>query len=90
MRVSPGCGQLSVMDASNKIIPGTLITITGGGFKPGKETEVWWVDPIGNDFRMRQAGQYVEVMADPQGGFEIQVNMPFSVLQRLSTSFPDS
>jgi phosphonate transport system permease protein len=80
LRVSPGCGQLSSMDEKNNPVPGTLITISGAGFQPGKTTEIWWVDPIGNDFMMRQAGQYVEVMTDAQGGFEVQVNMPFSVL----------
>ena len=68
------------MDSSNKIVPGTLITITGSGFRPAKITEIWWEDPIGNDFRMRQAGEYVEVLTDARGAFEIQVNMPFNVL----------
>ena len=32
------------------------IPLTGTGFEPGNEVEIWWRDPIGNEFRQRQEG----------------------------------
>jgi phosphonate transport system permease protein len=80
VRAEPRCGDLSVFDASNNVVAGTLMTVTGRGFAPNTETQIWWVDPIGNDFQMRQSGRYVTVTTDDEGAFQVELNMPYRLL----------
>jgi phosphonate transport system permease protein len=76
----PTCGELSRFDASNNPVLGTLLTVRGRGFKPSTETEIWWIDPLENAFRIRKGGEYLVIRSDAAGAFEIQVNMPYSIL----------
>ncbi|RJQ40591.1 MAG: phosphonate ABC transporter, permease protein PhnE [Anaerolineaceae bacterium] len=73
---NPTCGNPSESDGT----PGTEFTLTGGNFKIGQEVEIWWDDPIGNEFRQRQNGEYVKVMPDENGDFEVKVIMPYRLL----------
>ncbi len=76
----PTCGELSRFDAANNPVPGTVLTIRGRGFKPSTETEIWWIDPLQNAFRLRKGGEYVVLDTDASGAFEIKVNMPYSIV----------
>jgi phosphonate transport system permease protein len=73
---TPTCGEPSE-DVDN---PGTVFAVQGFGLKPNTETEIWWDDPIGNEFRQRQEGEYVKVTTDDQGSFEVQIVMPYRLL----------
>jgi phosphonate transport system permease protein len=72
----PTCGDPSEQDGT----PGTEITLSGEGFAPDTETEIWWEDPIGNEFRQRQEGEYVKVTTDENGAFEVVIIMPYRLL----------
>jgi phosphonate transport system permease protein len=75
---TPTQGTLSEQDPdTGEIIPGTTLSLIGGGFEPNEPVEIWWSDPLGNEFQIRQAGKYVAAMADDQGGFQIEVIMPY-------------
>jgi phosphonate transport system permease protein len=50
----PTCGIPSEVDGEL----GTEFTIRGGNFELGKEIEIWWKDPINNQFRHRVEGKY--------------------------------
>ena len=80
LRAEPTCGELSDLDENNQIIPGTMLTVTGQNFEPNTETQIWWEDPIGNEFRIRQEGEYVTVQTDDQGAFQLEVRMPYRLL----------
>ncbi|MFP3959074.1 MAG: phosphonate ABC transporter, permease protein PhnE [Spirochaetaceae bacterium] len=73
-------GELSEQDSEGNIIPGTRLTLTGEDFEPNKETELWWLDPIGNEFRLRESGQYKKVTTDEEGSFEVEITMPYRVV----------
>jgi phosphonate transport system permease protein len=72
----PTCGNLSEQDG----IAGTTLHLEGFNFVPGVETEIMWEDPIGNEFRQRQAGEYVKVIPDEEGSFEVDIIMPYRLL----------
>ncbi len=80
LKAEPTCGELSELDEDNDIVPGTMLTVTGENFAPNTETQVWWEDPIGNEFRVRQEGEYVTVQTDDQGTFQVEVRMPYRLL----------
>ncbi|NBB91254.1 MAG: phosphonate ABC transporter, permease protein PhnE, partial [Spirochaetes bacterium] len=67
-------------DTEGKIIPGTELELEGRNFEPNTETKIWWVDNIGNEFQLRMSGEYVTVMTDDEGAFEIDVTMPYRVV----------
>jgi len=77
---TPTCGELSSLDENNQIIPGTTLTLVGRGFAPNTETKIWWIDPLGNEFVVRQGGEYVVFETDDKGRFEIQVIMPYRLI----------
>jgi phosphonate transport system permease protein len=52
----------------------------GGNFVAGVKVEILWKDPIGNEFRQRQEGEYVTVVADEQGEFQIEIIMPYRLI----------
>lgn len=72
----PSCGDLSTQDGT----PGSTLTITGEGFAPNQETEIWWVDELTNEFRQRQAGEYLKVTTDENGGFQIDIIIPYRLI----------
>jgi len=76
----PTCGDLSVLDENNQQVPGTILSFVGRGFAPNTETQIWWADPLGNEFRIRQAGEYVTLQSDGQGSFQFDVIMPYRLI----------
>lgn len=76
----PTCGDLSTQDDNHNTVPGTTLTLTGSGFEPNTETEIWWEDPLGNSFRMRQEGEYLTATTDAEGNFQIDVVMPYRLI----------
>lgn len=76
--VTPTVGKLSEQDPeTGELIPGTTLTVIGGNFTPNTPAEIWWKDPLGNEFRIRQEGEYLSAMTDGQGAFTIDVTMPY-------------
>ncbi len=80
LRADPTCGTLSSLDEENQIVPGTTLHLTGRNFSPNTKTEIWWSDPIGNEFRVRQEGEYVSLMTDAEGSFQIDIVMPYRLI----------
>ena len=74
--VEPTCGNLSEQEGAS----GTVLHLVGGNFQPNEIVELWWEDPIGNEFRQRQGGEYVRPMADADGGFELDIIMPYRLV----------
>ena len=72
----PTCGVLSVQQGPE----GSPLHLIGGNFIPNMEVDIMWEDPIGNEFRQRQGGEYISVMSDDEGGFEIDIIMPYRLL----------
>jgi len=80
LKSEPTCGDLSDLDANNKIIRGSTLTLTGKGFAPNAETQIWWEDSIGNEFRPRQEGEYITLMTDSKGEFVFDLIMPYRLI----------
>jgi phosphonate transport system permease protein len=76
----PTCGNLSELDENNQVVPGTTLHLRGWGFEPNTDTEIWWADPLGNEFRVRQAGEYIHFLTDDEGAFELDVIMPYRLI----------
>ncbi|MFP4343212.1 MAG: phosphonate ABC transporter, permease protein PhnE [Anaerolineales bacterium] len=76
----PTCGEMSVLDENNELDPGTTLQLEGRNFEPNTVTEIWWADPIGNEFQIRERGEYVRVETDAEGNFELDVTMPYRLL----------
>ncbi|HET6487891.1 MAG TPA: phosphonate ABC transporter, permease protein PhnE [Spirochaetia bacterium] len=76
----PSTGDLSKLDQDNQIVPGTTLSLTGTGFKPGIPVQIWWTDPLGNSFQIRKSGAYLSVMPDPRGSFSTDIVMPYSIV----------
>ncbi len=87
LRAEPNCGELSRTDADNKVVPGTTTRLTGRNFQPNTETEIWWSDPLGNEFQVRQAGKYITVTTDAQGSFEFDLIMPYRLIPPTAAEF---
>ncbi len=77
--VTPTCGELSTRDQKGHLTYGTLLTIKGGGFKPGLTLKLEWEDPIGNRFTPRGVGD-TEIEVGPDGTFTTQLYMPSVVI----------
>ncbi|MFO8113614.1 MAG: phosphonate ABC transporter, permease protein PhnE [Desulfosalsimonadaceae bacterium] len=76
--VEPTTGELSTQDMQTGDVElGTELSITGGNFEPNTVTEIWWTDVGGNEFRVRQEGEYVTVTTDSEGSFSVDVTMPY-------------
>lgn len=69
--VDPTCGELSKAGD-----PGTLMVVAGRGYVPNVPVVFWWEDPVGGEFRIWQHGEYLQVMTDAQGEFQMEVLMP--------------
>jgi phosphonate transport system permease protein len=79
----PTCGDLSRQaEEGGKLvtIPGTALTVIGRGFEPNTETQIWWADPIGNEFQMRREGEYLTILTDDQGAFQLEVTIPYRLI----------
>jgi phosphonate transport system permease protein len=77
----PTCGNLSDQEGN----VGTTLSLQAKNFEPGKEVNIIWEDPIGNEFRQRQEGEYVTPMPDENGSFEIDIIMPYRLLPPSAT-----
>ena len=77
--VTPTCGELSTRDTKGHLTYGTLLTIKGGGFKPGLTVKLEWEDPIGNRFTPRGVGD-TEIPVGEDGTFATQLYMPSLVI----------
>ena len=80
LKSEPTCGELSRLDENNNVIKGTTLTLTASGFAPNTETQIWWTDNLGNEFRPRQEGEYVAVITDSSGSFEFDLVMPYRLI----------
>ncbi|MBN1583548.1 MAG: phosphonate ABC transporter, permease protein PhnE [Anaerolineae bacterium] len=56
-----------------------VIEITGEGFFPTFEGEIWWVSPIGDIQRAFLGDQPVSFVADAEGKFTTQLKVPLAV-----------
>jgi phosphonate transport system permease protein len=86
LKAEPNCGELSRQDENNKIVPGTVTHLTGRNFLPNTVTEIWWSDPLGNEFRVRQESEYVTVTTDGSGAFEFDLVMPYRLIPPTSAA----
>jgi phosphonate transport system permease protein len=73
---TPTCGNLSQQDGT----PGTTLSVEAGNFSPNTETEILWVDPLVNEFRARQAGEYLSIVTDDQGTLQFDIVMPYRLV----------
>ncbi|HDQ72588.1 MAG TPA: phosphonate ABC transporter, permease protein PhnE [Chloroflexi bacterium] len=80
LAADPTCGDLATRDENLEEVPGTTLHIVGRNFDPHTETQLWWVDPIGNEFRMRKGGEYISFLTGDGGEFEMDVNMPYRII----------
>ena len=80
LTAEPRCGELSKLDENNKVVKGSVITLQGSNFVPNTRTEIWWSDPLGNEFRPRQEGEYVSVQTDRDGSFTFELVMPYRLI----------
>jgi phosphonate transport system permease protein len=80
LKAEPTCGQLSDLDENNDIVPGTTLALIGKNFGPNTEVQIWWKDPIGGEFRIRQEGEYITVQTDSQGSFQLDIVMPYRLV----------
>lgn len=72
----PTCGNPSEVEESL----GTEFHVIGRNFIPGNEIEMWWKDPINNEFHHRLEGDYLIFNADEDGSFDVTVIMPYRLL----------
>jgi len=80
LKADPNCGELSRQDENNQIVAGTVTRLSGRNFRPDTRTEIWWSDPLGNEFQVRQGGEYVSLMTDERGAFEMDLIMPYRLI----------
>jgi len=80
VKVEPPFGELSTRDNQNNLVPGTEILVTGKNFEPNTFTGIWWEDPVGNEFRPRESGEYLSVITDDAGSFSIEMTMPYRLV----------
>jgi phosphonate transport system permease protein len=80
----PNCG-IATDEEGNA---GTLLTLTGSGFSPDIESEVWWEDPLHNPFRQRVGGQALTVTPDENGEFQIQAVIPYRLIPPSAAAGP--
>ena len=76
----PTCGDLTTQDENYETVPGTTLTLTGWDYAPNTEAKIYWIDPVGNEFQLRHEGEYVSVMTDDEGAFQIDVPMPYRLI----------
>lgn len=77
--VDPACGVFSEYILEDQAVEiGTELTVRGGGFEPGKLVEIYWEDPIGEEFRPIDpaTGELPSAIPDENGEFEVTFNMP--------------
>jgi phosphonate transport system permease protein len=76
MIAEPTCGLLSEQDGAL----GTELHLVGGNFAPNEQIDFWWSDPLRQEFRQRQAGDFFNVIADDEGKFDVEIIMPYRLV----------
>lgn len=77
LAAEPTCGELSSMDSEGNLVKGTSVTLTGRGFAPDSEVGIFWIDPLGNEFQVRQEGKYLTARTDGKGAFRQELVLPY-------------
>jgi phosphonate transport system permease protein len=77
VKAEPNYGQLTTLDANNNPIAGSSIRLSGSGFLPSAEAQIWWRDPLRNEFQIRQSGAYLTVKTDSKGAFSFEMTLPY-------------
>jgi phosphonate transport system permease protein len=85
IKVEPTCGQLTRQDENYERVPGTEVTLTAEGFEPNERAEIWWENPIGDEYRLLDQGDPVVTQTDAEGGFQIQVTLPYRAVPSSAT-----
>jgi len=81
--VDPTCGipsEQADLDGAEETVIGTELFVQGYNFTPGVEVEIWWRTPTGAQFRQKQEGEYVRLIPDDDGYFEVTINWPYAIL----------
>jgi phosphonate transport system permease protein len=81
----PTCGLMSTQDNAGNLVAGDTLKVSGQGFVPNTETEIYWTDSLGNEFRIRQEGKALRVVTDGQGAFQVDVIIPYRLVPPGST-----
>lgn len=76
LTASPTCGNLSLEDGTR----GSILTLVAGNLTPNTEVDILWQDPVNNIFRQRQGGEYITITTDENGGFELDIVMPYRLI----------
>ncbi len=71
LEVTPRCGELSDYG-----VEGTRLLVHGYDFRPDEEIVIWWIDPIGKEFRVRYMGGFITAIVDEDGQFTLEFPMP--------------
>ena len=58
---------------------GDLIEVTGEGFLPDFEGEMWWLNPLGNEQRVVRDGKAQTFVTDGEGRFSATIKVPLAV-----------
>lgn len=58
---------------------GDTIQVSGEGFFPDFEGNIWWINPIGSEQRILENRQPLVFTTDDQGHFEVSIVVPMSV-----------
>lgn len=66
--LSESCGEV-----------GDVLQVTGTGFWPNVETELWWANPIGQEQRLTKEGEQLIVTTDDSGNFAAEITVPLAV-----------
>jgi phosphonate transport system permease protein len=80
LRSEPNSGNLSSQNDEGEVLPGTELQLSGRNFEPNTVTEIWWRDPIGNEFRIRRGTEAVRVTTDEEGNFDLSIIMPYRIV----------
>ena len=72
----PTCGNPSEVEESL----GTNFHIIGKNFLPGNKVEIWWRDPINNEFHQQQDNNNLVITPDEDGSFEADIIMPYRLI----------
>ena len=72
----PTCGLLSEQDGS----AGSSLHLIGGNFAPNETIDFWWADPLRQEFRQRQGGEFFNAVTDADGAFDVEIIMPYRMV----------
>lgn len=74
--VEPACGDFATYEMGVGVVAGDTLTVSGGGFEPDKLIEIWWRDPIGQEFKPIVNGETISVMPNDDGTFSVTFSAP--------------